>query len=58
MKFFLKIKNLSANKGHGWVKILIRMIKLCRKATAITVKIIFRSILEESVVPNDWKKTM
>ena len=31
MKFFLKIKNLNANKGHGWGKILIRMIKLRRK---------------------------
>ena len=55
MKFFLQIKNLNANKGHGWGKI-IRMIKLCMKTTAITVKLVFRSMLEKSVVPNDWKK--
>ena len=49
------IKNLNANKAHGWDKISIRMIKL--KTTAIPLKLIFRSMLEEGVFPDDWKKS-
>ena len=50
------IKNLNASKAHGWDKILIRMIKLCGKTIAIPLKLIFWSMLEESVFPDDWKK--
>ena len=34
----------------------IRMIKLCGKTIAIPLKLIFRSILEEGVFPDDRKK--
>ena len=33
------------------------MIKVCGKTIAIPLKLIFRSMLEESVFPNDWKKS-
>ena len=32
------------------------MIKLCGKTIAIPLKMIFRSMLEEGVFPDDWKK--
>ena len=51
------IKNLNANKAHGWDKISIRMIKLCGKTIAIPLKLVFRSMLEEGVLPDDWEKS-
>ena len=33
------------------------MIKLCGKTTAIPLKVIFRSMLEGGVFPDDWKKS-
>ena len=33
------------------------MIKLCGKTIAIPLKLIFRSMVEESVFPDDWKKS-
>ena len=32
------------------------MIKLCGKTIVIPLKLIFRSLLEEGVFPDDWKK--
>ena len=52
------IKNLNSTKAHGWDKISIRMIKLCGKTIAIPLKLIFRSMLQEGVFPDDWKKAM
>ena len=52
------INNLNASKAHEWDKISIRMIKLCSKTIAIQLKLIFRSMLEEGVFPDDWKKAM
>ena len=51
------IKDLNASKAHGWDKISIRMIKLYGKTIAIPLKLIFRSMLEEGVFPDDWKKS-
>ena len=51
------IKNLNASKAHGWDKISIRMIKLCGKTIAIPLKLIFQSMLEEGVFPDDSKKS-
>ena len=51
------IKNLNASKAHGWDKISIRMIKLCGKTIAIPLKLIFRSMLEECVFSDVWKKS-
>ena len=52
-KIFSIIKNFIASKAHGWDNISIRMIKLCGKAIAIPLKLIFRSMLEEGVFPDD-----
>ena len=55
----LIIKNLDASKALEWDKIwIIRIIVLCDKIIAIPLKLIFRSILEEGVFPDDWKKAM
>ena len=51
------IKNLNASKAYRWDKISIRMIKLCSKTIAVPLKMIFRSMLEEGVFHDDWKKS-
>ena len=51
------IKNLNASKAYEWDKILIRMIKLCGKTITIPLKLIFRSILEEGVFPDNGDKS-
>ena len=37
----LIIKNLNANKAHGWDDISIRMIQLCGKSIALPLKLLF-----------------
>ena len=53
----LIIKNLNANKAHGWDDISIRMIQLCGKSIALPLKLLFKTILEEGTFPEDWKKS-
>ena len=53
---FLIIKNRNANKAHGWDNIFIGMIQLCRKEIALPLQLPFRSMSEESIFPEDWKK--
>ena len=33
------------------------MIKLCGKTTTVSLKLIFRSMLQEGDFPDDWKKS-
>ena len=47
----LVIKNHSAN---GWDNISLRMIQY-RKSTALPLKLLFKTILEERTFPEDWK---
>ena len=54
----LIIKNLNANKAHGWDDISIRMIQLCGKSIALPLKLLFKTILEEGTFPGDWKKVI
>ena len=49
-------KNINASKAHGWYKMLIRIIKRCGKTIAFPLKLMFRSMLEEDVFPQDWGK--
>ena len=35
----------------------IKMIKLCGKTIAIPLKMMFQSMLDEGVFPDDWKKS-
>ena len=54
---FSMIKNLNASKVHRRDNISISMIKLYGKTIAISLKLIFQSVLEEGVFPDDWKKS-
>ena len=53
---FLIIKNLNADKAHGWDNISIRMIQLFGKEIFLPLQLLFKSILEEGIFPDDWKK--
>ena len=50
------IKNLNPNKSHGWDNISIRMIKLCGKSIAYSLKLIFEASLQCGEIPDYWKK--
>ena len=50
------MKNLNVDKPHGWDNISIRMIKHCGKSIALPLRLIFQSILNDGVFPDDWKK--
>ena len=54
----LIIKNLNANKAHGWDDLSIWMTQLCGKSIALPLKLLFKAILEEGTFPEDWKKIM
>ena len=49
----LIIKNLNANKAHSWDDISIRMIQSCGKSIALSLKLLFKTILEEGTFPED-----
>ena len=50
---FLLIKNLNADKAHGWDNISIRMIQLCGKEIILPLQLLFKSMLEEGIFPED-----
>ena len=52
----LIIKNLSANKAHGWY-ISIRMIQPSAKSIVLPLKLLFKTILEVGTFPEEWKKS-
>ena len=54
---FLIIKNLNAGKAHGWDNISIRMIQLCGKEIILPLQLLFKSMLEEGIFADDWKKS-
>ena len=46
------------DKTHGWDQWSIRMIKTCGDAITFPLTFwIFKSIINEGVFPNDWKKS-
>ena len=53
---YLIIKNLNVDKSHGWDNISIRMIKHSSKSIALPLRLIFQSILNDGVFPDDWGK--
>ena len=53
---FLIIKNLNA-KAHEWNNISISMIQLCEKAIALSLKLLFRSVLKEDFFPDGREKS-
>ena len=47
------IKNLNVNKAHGWDQLSVRMIKTCGGAIIFPLKLIFKSMINEGVFPDD-----
>ena len=47
------IKNLNANKAHGWDDTFIRMIQSCGKPIALPLKLLFKTILDKGTFPED-----
>ena len=54
---FLIIKNLHADKAHRWDNISIRIIQLCGKEIILPLQLLFKSMLEEGIFADDWKKS-
>ena len=54
---FSIIKNLYVDKAHGWDQLSIRMIKTCGDTITFQLKLIFKSMINEGVFPDDWKKS-
>ena len=50
------IKNLNVDKAHRWDQLSIRMIKTCGDSITFPLKLIFKSMINEGVFPDDWKK--
>ena len=53
---FLIIKNLNADKAHGWDNISIRMIQLCGKEIILPLQLLFKTKLEEGIFPGKLEK--
>ena len=49
----LVTKNLNVNKARGWDKLSIRMIKPCRNSISLSLKLIFKSMINEGVFSKD-----
>ena len=45
------------DKAHGWDQLSIRMIKTCGDAVTFPLKLIFKSMINEGVFPDDWKRS-
>ena len=53
----LIIKNLNVDKAHGWDQLSKRMIKTCGDSITFLLKLIFKSMINEGLFPDDWKKS-
>ena len=51
------MKNLSVDKAHGWDQLPLRMIKICGDSTTFALKLIFKSMINDDLFPDDWKKS-
>ena len=51
------INNLNVDKAHEWDQLSIRMIKTCCDAITFPLKLIFKSMINDGVSPDDWKKS-
>ena len=52
---FLIIKNRNTDKAQGW-DISTRMIQLCGKEIVLPLELLFKSVLEKGIFPEEWKK--
>ena len=46
------------NKAHQWDQLSIRKIKACGNSISFPFKFFFKSMINESVFPENWKKIM
>ena len=54
----LPIKNtLNMDKAHGWDELSIRMIKTSGDSIPFPLRVIFKSMKNDSLLPDDWKKS-
>ena len=51
------IKNLNLDKIHGWDQLSVRMINTCDDSITFSLKLIFKSMINEVLFPDDWKKS-
>ena len=54
---FLIIKIFNMNKAHGWDQLPKVTIKTCGDSITLPLKLIFKFLINESVFPDDWKKS-
>ena len=47
------MKNINANKAHGWDDTSTRMIQSCGKSIALPLKPLFKKILKGQTFPED-----
>ena len=47
------IKNLNVDEDHGWDQLSIKMIKTCGDSINFLLKLIFKSMINESVIPEE-----
>ena len=45
------------DEAHGWNQLSIRMIKACGNSISFPFKFISKSMINEGVFPEDWKKS-
>ena len=45
------------DKAHGWEQLSIRMIKTCGDSITFPLKLIFKSMVNEGLFLDDWKKS-
>ena len=45
------------DKAHRWDNISIRMIQLCGKEIILPLQLLFKSMLEEGIFPDEWRKS-
>ena len=53
---YLIIKNPHLDKAHWWDNVSIQMIQHCGKSIALSLSLVFQSILNDGVFRNDLKK--
>ena len=44
-------------KADGWDQLSIRMIKACDNSISFPLKLIFKSMINEGIFAEDWKKS-
>ena len=54
---FQLLKILNEDKAHGWDQLSVRMVKTCGDAITFILKLILKSMINEGVFLDNWKKS-